>query len=69
MLSTDKIFIPQWLFLIPMLLLIKFNQSWFRYDFGNDTLNIMLMSFSAFVISAVIWLIVNYVVGFIKKRD
>jgi len=69
MLSEDKIFIPQWLFLIPMLLLIKFNQSWFRYDFGNDTLNIMLMSFSAIVISAVIWLIVNYVVGFIKKRD
>lgn len=69
MLSEDKIFIPQWLFLIPMLLLIYFNESWFRYDFGNDTLNIMLMTFSALVISASIWLIANYIVGFYKKKD
>jgi len=69
MLTDSKIFIPQWLFLIPMLLLIYFNESWFRYDFGNDTLNIMLMSFSALVISASIWLIANYIVGFYKKKD
>ena len=69
MLTDSKIFIPQWLFLIPMLLLIYFNESWFRYDFGNDTLNIMLMTFSALVISASIWLIANYIVGFYKKKD
>jgi len=69
MLTDSKIFIPQWLFLIPMLLLIYFNESWFRYDFGNDTLNIMLMSFSALVISASIWLIANYIVGFYKKKN